>query len=265
MARNALMWEVHPEVGSGVSIIAGSMHLNTTSAFKHIDLFEECLSRYENIAFEINMDEGQVGLDDFLIKNGQSLNDFLTYPQKDKIELLLQERFEFPYQYCQQLYPLFTVNLLTQFLLRKGDNKFLDEYLWNLATEKGKRIFGLENVETHYDTLRKIPLKPQVKALKSFLFNLKRVEKEYKKLSRLYAEERIHAIYKITRKSLGTMRKKMLYERNEIMVKEIIDFNAREGDLMVIVGAAHLSGAHGILHHLRKHGYKINPIESDKT
>ncbi len=260
MARNSVLWEIVPPDTQRVSVITGSMHLNTEAAFKHIDLIRNYMDKYDVIAFEIDMNAGEVGIHDFIIPDGLKLRDFLTGPQERKIKRIIQAHFPVPYALCTEIYPLFTVNIMTQFLLSDGPKSFLDEYLWKYASGEQKEIIGLEDVETHYNVLRTIPLKYQVKAFKDFIFNLSKVKKDYKKLSGLYAAGEIHAIYRASLATLGKMKAMMLYDRNAIMTRRIIEINQKGRAFMAVVGAAHLAGAYGVLHHLRKQGYKITAI-----
>lgn len=261
MARNAILWKFIPPGQVDESILVGSMHLNTSDAYNHLDLIQFYMQRHSAIAFEIDMQEGIRDHTDFMIPGGKSLEDFLTGPQRGKIRRLLHRYFNFPYEIIIRLYPMFSMTVLTQALLNQGSRPFLDEFLWNEAQREEKQVIGLEDVDEHYDVLKGIPLRYQVKAFKDFIFNLSKVRREYKKLSDLYAQQRIHAIYRSSRRSLGMIKERMLYSRNEIMVKSIVEFNHMNGALMAIVGAAHLSGKRGILHHLRKLNYKIEPVK----
>lgn len=261
MSRDSVIWKVKPPFKQKPSILAGSMHLNSDAAYEHIEKLKYHIDQYDYIAFEINMLEGKVEIDDFIMPEKLSLNNYLTDSQIKKVKKLLETEFGFPYEMCNKLYPLFTVNILTQILLNKGDRQFLDEYLWSYALQSGKQLFGLEDIDEHYDLLKNIQFSYQLSTFKDFIFNLSGVREEYKKLSDLYSDSKIHAIYKKTKKSLGKIREPMLYRRNQLIVDEIRNFNEEENAFMAIVGASHMSGENGILHYLRKHQYKITPLE----
>lgn len=265
MARNSIIWELIPPYDQPASVLVGSMHSSSEAAFKHLHLIVDRMEKYDQVAFEINMLEGIVSQGDFVVQSGLTLAHFLTEPQKRKVKDLLETHFGFPYSLCLQLYPMFTISILTQLLLNEGNKEFLDEYLWKYALQKDKEIIGLEDVKEHYDVLRTIPMKVQVKAFKDFIFNLTKVRKEYRYLSSLYAKQEIHKIYKRSMGSLGRIKHKMLIDRNAIMVDQLTKYNFEKGALMAVVGAAHLSGHYGILHHLRKRDYEINPIYAERN
>ncbi len=260
MARNAIAWNVTPPGTAEESVLIGSMHLNTEAAYSHIDLILNQIDRFDDVAFEIDLREGKVSQTDFIVNSGMSLADFLTGAQERKARKILLEHFNFPYELALQFYPMFTINVLTHLLLNKGSRQFLDEYLWQYASENDKNLFGLEDVKEHYNVLRTIPMKYQAKAFKGFIFNLTKVRKQYETLSKAYSEQQIHKIFRYSMRSLGIIKESMLYNRNDIIVENMQSFNRENGSCLAIVGAAHLSGKRGILHQLNMRGYEIKPI-----
>jgi uncharacterized protein YbaP (TraB family) len=56
------------------------------------------------------------------------------------------------------------------------------------------------------------------------------------------------------------LRKRIIYLRNESMVRRILSFDT-SNSYFITVGAGHLSGKKGILTMLRKAGYQVKPFK----
>ena len=70
----------------------------------------------------------------------------------------------------------------------------------------------------------------------------------------------VNSLYSITKKSMGKIRKLMIYDRNERMAQRVVEIHQLK-PCFVAVGAAHLGGNKGLLNLLKKQGYKIKSVE----
>jgi len=139
----------------------------------------------------------------------------------------------------------------------------MDELLWKYAEDKGLAVEGLESFAEQMDIYQQIPMDYQILQLKKMLLNLSKARKSLEVLVDLYQRQEIHKLYRVSRKSLGPIRKLMLEQRNRIIADRIFDQLKVNTDrrCFFTVGAAHMAGEHGILHMLNEMGVKITPCK----
>ncbi len=153
---------------------------------------------------------------------------------------------------CQALPPLLVSSLIASRLI-DSTGASIDEILWNKAIDLSLPVKGLESYAEQMEIFRKIPLDYQVIQLKQMIGNLSKSRRSLNHLITLYKKESIHALYQQGKKTVGPIRKLMLEDRNKKMVSRILEqMEIAQGPIFVSVGAAHLSGAHGILHGIKR-------------
>ncbi|HPS94910.1 MAG TPA: TraB/GumN family protein, partial [Deltaproteobacteria bacterium] len=67
---------------------------------------------------------------------------------------------------------------------------------------------------------------------------------------------RIEALTRKSLKGYPVIEKKLFVERNTAWTGKIEKLLAQEGDVLVVVGAAHLAGDNGLIELLRRKGYE---------
>jgi uncharacterized protein YbaP (TraB family) len=86
--------------------------------------------------------------------------------------------------------------------------------------------------------------------------NVTRFKKKLEDLNTLYKNTDIKQLYKTTKKSMGKLRKLMIYDRNIAMANRMAELSKEKSSFFAI-GAAHLPGPKGVLTLLKKQGFKI--------
>jgi len=155
--------------------------------------------------------------------------------------------------------PMILINKISEVILRKDRKLPLDAFLWQEANKLNMNCNGLETINEQLSLLKSIPIDDQIKMLRKALKNINKFRASIIDLSRHYELQEIGHLYKQTKKSLGSLRKSLLYDRNEIMSKRIIANSTNA--TFYAVGAAHLAGNFGILSLLKKQGVKVKAIE----
>ena len=95
-------------------------------------------------------------------------------------------------------------------VLNEDNNLPLDQHLWQYALRQDKIMTGVESPQEQIDILHRIPLELQLKSFKDVLKNVTKFQKSTLRLSRYYADGNIHGLYKLSKKSLGSMKKVMM-------------------------------------------------------
>ncbi len=242
------------------------MHVKAESAFAYIDLAKSCIEECASFAAEIDLDlaSGFDMMEIFKMRGNQSLQDYYTPKRYSKIRKRILKSFELDISQYNILVPLFTINAISEKLLSHGNPLPLDLTLWMYAKRKHKHCFGMENFTEHYEVLHAIQYEEQANQLYALSKNVSSVRKEIKSITACYRDADIKRIYQKAKRSLGSMRKIMLYDRNDIIVNKLIS-TQDQGRIFCAVGAAHLYGKNGILAQLRRNNYRVKPIKNSHT
>ncbi|MDC0231595.1 TraB/GumN family protein, partial [Aureispira] len=135
----------------------------------------------------------------------------------------------------------------------------LDNALYNFAESNKKILLGLETFQSQISVFTKIDIREQCRYLKRMTTNFKRFRRELHKSAELYIKGDIQELVKNAKKSIGSMRRVLLYDRNITMADRFISFASKQS-LFAAVGAGHLGGEKGVLRLLKLKGYKIIPV-----
>lgn len=260
MKKQSLLWSIkHPDV-SYTSYVFGTMHVQDLRAFEHFDLAKAALETCNAFATEFRLDEADStkAAQHFALNDGLTLNEVLTKKQYEKVDKFLAKRFKLSLNNFLLQKPLVVTNFLSTSILQKEMQESLDESLFTYAKSLDKTLLGLETFDEQLAVLDKIDLKIQSKQLMSMVKSFKSHRKSIDKLTAYYIDGNILQLYKSAKKSMGKLRKLMLYDRNELMTNRI-DEIIQEQSLFAGVGAAHLAGSKGVIRGLKQKGYKLKP------
>jgi len=237
------------------------MHINNVSAFSFYDLAIDALKSCDLLATEIDLDIGSsYDLNAMLtMGNGQSLDQFYTPKQYLKMRNQLIKSFDFDIENLKNFVPIFVANYISEKEMMKSSRQPLDLAIWQKAIELDIKRTGLENFEEHYQVLKRIPLEYQANLLLKLSKNISRFRSGMKSISGHYKNGDLRLLYKVTKKSLGKMKKIMLYDRNQIIANSIHGF-AQNHKLFAAMGASHLWGKSGVIALMKKEGYQLKPI-----
>ncbi len=139
----------------------------------------------------------------------------------------------------------------------------LDRHFYEQAKADGKAVQALETIEYQIARFDEMPLELQDHLLAE---TLKSIDTEQASMSRLIEAWRsgdAGAVERIVLKDLQQepqLYQRLLVERNRNWLPKLEALFARKGRSMVVVGAAHLVGPHGLLAMFRAKGYKVEQL-----
>lgn len=263
--KQSLLWEISQN-NKDKGYLFGTMHVSGKVAFSNFELIYNLIDSCDSLATEISLDNStqrEMGKHMNLPAH-TSLRELISNKKFDKYQRELNKYFNVELEYFINLMPLFLINLITQKSIISDEklmNQSMDLECWNYAKEKGLNLMGIETFEDHINTLYAIPIAYQLDALKSALSNLPKFKKKSKKLLYLYVSQNIHLLYKSSKKSLGEIKKVLLYDRNVKMAISIIE-KTKDQKTFFAFGAGHLSGRNGVIHLLKQAGYEVRPSKT---
>lgn len=260
MIEKSLLWKVQrPHIGVA-SYVFGTMHVRDNIAYRHVDKVIAAMCQCETMMCEIDIDRAQSEIDPmvYMIPDGR-LSDLMSERHFTKCRKVMLKTYDMDLLHLEQFLPLIIFNKISESLLSKDNGFPLDVFLWNKAKDLKLKTEGLETIEEHTSILKELDIKVQIKMLRSLLSNTAKFNKSMSKLTKLYEQENIQALFKVTKSSMGHFRKRLIYNRNQIMVDRIS--KCANTPTLYAVGAAHLAGKKGILNLLKQKNYKLSPIK----
>ncbi len=240
----------------------GTMHTCTDASYTYADKVKEYILKSQLYAGEMDLDEAALHpmTPYFTLSDGKVLSSYFRPKQFEKYRKLVLKAYHIDLGFYESFSPFFISNLLSELSLHKTKDLPLDHYLWNFASESGRRMACLETFYDQLEILQQIPEEYQVKSLKTTLRNISVFRNKVIHINEMYSRGDIAGLYVNSKKSLGAIRKLMLYDRNVKMVSKIIHLT-ETAPSFIAVGAAHLPGNKGILAQLKLKGYRIKEVE----
>jgi uncharacterized protein len=139
----------------------------------------------------------------------------------------------------------------------------LDQHFYDQAKGAGKAVQGLETVEFQISRFDTMSMDQQDRMLAETLNELATETATVGKLGDAWKAGDVAAIERIALadlKSDPVMYQRLLVERNKNWMPKIEALFARKGHAMVVVGAAHLVGADGLVAMLKAKGYAVEQL-----
>lgn len=261
MTKQSVIWQLkHPDTPKP-SYLLGTMHVKDKRAFQFVDKMQSLIEQSEAFAAEFDLDAANQHVlgDAMNLPEGQSLVQGLKARHYKRLKRIFEAQTGMPLETFNDSKPFLVLNILTESILSNHHAQALDMTLWNFAKANEKIMLGVETYEEQISIIHKIPLDYQFKSLVDSIKHFKPFRKLILKAAKDYEAADIKKLYKSSRKSLGAMRKILLYDRNEIMATRIGGI-ALEQSTCFAVGAAHLSGKKGLIRLLKKRGFDLRPI-----
>ncbi len=266
---NALLWEVSGKDIEQPSYVFGTIHLIDRESYFLPEGFDKSLDRTDEVVFEIDMNEmtdlsAQMGLiSKAFMDNDLTLKDLLT---KDEYNTVKEhfDKMGLPLFFFEKMKPMF-LTVMTSMDLDLGEmQEKMTSYemeILEMANERNKQVGGLETMDFQLSLFDSIPYKEQARILYESIAVEKEDNDQMKELVDMYTSQNIEAL----QQSLGKDETVSNYE--DILVNQrnrnwipIMSEKMKSKPTFFAVGAGHLAGEEGVLHLLRKAGYRIKPV-----
>ncbi len=237
------------------------MHIQPKQTLNWIHPFKTFIASCDSFATEFNLDDVDASLiaEYAKIPNNQSLADFIRPKKIAKLERIFLKSAGLPLRGLLRTKPLFIINLLTEKILTEDNSIAMDSELHQLAQQLEKECTGIETFAEQLVVLNKIPMAYQVKSLLKIGKNINQFRKGLKQMFTVYETRDVQKIHKIAKKGAGSMRKLMLYRRNQIMADRIFE-KIYKKSIFCAIGAGHLGGKQGVLRLLKLKGFTVKPV-----
>jgi uncharacterized protein YbaP (TraB family) len=248
--------------------LAGSFHMLRESDYPLPAEFFTAYQDSHKIIFEVppgemeKLENAEKFLSAAIYSDGTTLKEHITSEAYAKAESFCNEQ-NYPIAQYRLFKPTFFVMTLTILEMNKigaDPQKGVDYFFKQKALSDGKATGSLETMEEQIRLLASIDANVGSDQILEAIDELKQVDA---KLSEIIAawrkgdEIKMEALYIQGLKSYPKLYQTLIVSRNNKWVKDIEGFLNTSGNTMVVVGAAHLAGADGLVNLLRKRGYKV--------
>ncbi len=269
--NQTLLWRIQKEGVEKPSFLFGTMHIYDKKAFNFQDSLYLYLEQAEAFALELNPDSANQVVAAYM--SGELSND----KKEDWSEHIAARDMEKMKKMADKDIKATVIKddkrgLIGYFVNRlinnekkqtESMNTYMDAFLYEMAWQNGKKIFGLEELEGKGEVLKALSSGLKGKKINNLLDKWDPSVDEFP-VNCLYLKEDIDSIDLFfndffTELALNIV----LFDRNQVMANRM-DSIMQGQTLFAAVGTAHLPGEKGVIELLRKKGYKIEPVFSKK-
>ncbi len=257
--KQSLVWTFSkPDSPTKCGILLGTIHISNNFTQKLINSLAQNLATCDCLLLETDLDDMQRTSGDnyYHLDDNQLLTDFMAPKQYEKLRKSLLKKFSFDLQNYLKFNPLVIKMLISSQTLSNFVNLTpMDLEIWNMV-DPNKR-FGIDDIDTHLNTMSKIEIKSQIKQLMKIGQAKSSLHKKLRHYINLYKNQEISKIVKNTK---GNSKIEFLYKRNIRMFDKIVQQHCNFDKIFMAVGAAHLYGNFGLIALLKRQGYIVNPM-----
>jgi hypothetical protein len=138
----------------------------------------------------------------------------------------------------------------------------VDEWFYQGAQQRGKKISGLETMEEQMEILEKIPNEYII----DYFENIHKGKEDLETIITLYCRADLNQLLKLMQKDrvMATLEQQLITCRNKKMADRIIPL-INSQPTFIALGAGHLPGQKGIIRLLEKKGYSLSPVRLNKS
>lgn len=259
--KQSLLWQVQGGNIKEPSYFFGTMHVRDKQAFRGLDFLKSCIQKCDAFAAEFNLNDADPTAmqEATQLPNGQRLEDLFSPNTYKKLAKVVQKSTEYSIEQFQHSSPFLLLNFISEAQFGTDNQQALDSTLFEFAARENKILLGLESFEQQIAIFGKIDLQQQCRSLKKVAHNFEAFSKDLKKTAQYYIQGDIQKLQKKAKRSIGNMKRVLLYDRNVKMVDSFEKIAAQQS-LFAAVGAGHLAGQKGVLRLLKKRGYTVTPV-----
>lgn len=278
-ANAQLLWKVS---GNGItqpSYIIGTHHLAPLNIKDNIAGLQKALDETQQVYGELVMSEIQSPATVqkmqkmMMIENDTTLASLLSPTDYETANKFCKENLMMDLSIVPKLKPSFLLNNIVVMAYVKHIGNFnpqeqIDTYFQTQASQKGKKIAGLETPDFQFNLLYNgYSLQRQAQLLMCTLNHIDNEVENLKKLTDAYMKQDLSAMLTISEERKNNQcdptpkeEDAMIYNRNKAWAKQLPTI-MKTAPTFIAVGALHLPGNKGLLNLLKKQGYTVEPVK----
>lgn len=263
----SLLWKISIKKDlsdTGISsYLFGTMHSASYQAWAHLEAIKPYILTCNHFYGETN-EEGLYRQPNVLgsLEQWKGVRHLVGENRYEKIDRHLINNYALQIERLDSLPPLMITSLISEVMMchSNAKDKILDQELWHYAQKLGLTVDGIESAWEQYEIYKQIPLTFQQKQLKKFLLNLSGSRRKLMILAEAYKKNDLNSLFRLSKNSLGDVRRILLYNRNKVMAQRISQILNNHEPNFVAIGAAHLPGIKGVVKYLKSEGIRVEAM-----
>ncbi len=265
--NNTLLWEISGKDIKKPSYLFGTFHMMCKDDIKFSASLQAALKNAAEVYFEMDLDDpaNTLGALFFMnMKNGQTLKDFYTEAEYNKLQLFFKDSLRTSLTTFQKMKPSFLEAFLYPKLMPCKNLSGVEQELLLLASKDKKEIKGFETIAFQASVFDSIPYSTQAKSLLNSIDSIDKYKIYFDSMLLVYKSQQLDSIEAMFTKSEFGMKdglELLLDKRNinwVVQLKTILPAT----NIFMAVGAGHLVGKNGLIELLRKEGYTLRPLDN---
>ncbi len=267
---HALLWRISGNGLQKPSYLFGTMHLNDKRLFRFDDSVYRAIEKTDGLAIEVNPDEMAAYFVNQLfdqLENGKKLQDILDEHYFNRNRNALAKKFNKPAEEISASDVVREKNKWMSEYMQKGEMPtFMDAYLYNIARRQGKWVGGIEDLIDQTGLMSDLIDQSDINYLLATdsSTRMSNGNRSIEKMISMYSNQDIDGIESMSSEQSTAEAKDMLLIRRNVKMARRIDSLISIRTMFLAIGAAHLPGDSGVISLLRRKGFILDPVFSNK-
>ena len=269
-----LLWKIDKKGLSKPSYLLGTHHLVPVSFLDSIPGLYKAFNSCEVVIGEMmmnNIDDASQLQKAALISGNVAMTELFSEENYILVDDELRATLGMGLKEMFMLNPTFIRTMYELEIYNKkfgiSDESQLDTYFQQVGELQGKKVVGLENIDTQIQVLLGgKDLKREAQLLVESVRNKDQIVADFQELNQLYKKGKIEALVTLAQKreDFTDMTDEeyavMVDNRNFAWIKILPDY-INQSPCFIAVGALHLGGENGLINLLKKEGYKVTAVK----
>ncbi len=278
-ANAQLLWKISGNGQEKPSYILGTHHLVPLSIKDSIAGLPQAIDGTAQVYGEVVMSEAmspefmQTMQQSMMIAGDTTLQALFTPEQYEVVGKVVKENMMADIAMLAKLKPAAITQQLTVILCMKHLGGFnpqeqLDTYFQQQAIQNGKKVGGLETLQSQINVLfNSQTLQRQANLLYCLVSDIDKAMDQTKRLNEAYKAQKLDDMLKLMEERDGNScdplpgeMEALLDNRNKAWIEKMPAI-MKDAPTLFVVGAGHLPGNNGVLNLLRQAGYNVEPMK----
>jgi uncharacterized protein YbaP (TraB family) len=263
---NSFIWSF--ESGDNTVYLLGSIHVLNKASYPLPEEVENIYNCCRRIVFETDLDSMNEGsLQEKILRRGmypkgQTLSGNISAETYEMLRKKLEASGLSIIQF-ERLRPWMVALTITGAeMIRLGFDPQLgvDRRFFNKAKQDNKKLIFLESNEFQINLFAGLSRTRQEALLKQILIEITIIESMFADMVNAWksgSAEKLDLIMNESFREFPDLHERLIIKRNRRWVSKILNLARQKGDLLVVVGAAHLVGDKSVVDLLRRKGYEV--------